>query len=77
MQKKEFFFIYILIVLIFFILFTELPMAAPRYGPDLNWCVLESPHFLVYFSIAQNNEQNNKDFSYSYEQLAQVVLPTG
>jgi len=73
MQKKEFFFIYILIVLIFFILFTELPMAAPRYGPDLNWCVLESPHFSIYFCKQQNNEENNKNFSYNNEQLAQGV----
>jgi len=30
---------------------------AVRYDPGLNWQVLESPHFLVYFSMAQNNEQ--------------------
>ena len=46
---------------------------AVHYDPGLNWQVLESPHFSVYFSKLQNNEQNNDDFSYNNEQLAQEV----
>lgn len=32
-------------------------MVEARYDPRLNWQVLESPHFSVYFYVAQNNEQ--------------------
>jgi len=46
---------------------------AVRYDPGLEWQVLESPHFSVYFSKLQNNEQNNEDFGYNNEQLAQEV----
>jgi len=74
MQKKIIFFIYI-IVIIFLVIYSPLVMSveAVRYDPGLEWQVLESPHFSVYFFVAQNNEQNNKDFSYSNEQLAQVA----
>jgi len=44
-----------------------------RYDPRLNWQALDSPHFLVYFSKLQNNEQDGEYFSYNNEQLAQVV----
>lgn len=46
---------------------------AVRYDPGLNWQVMESPHFSVYFCEEQNNERNNENFSYNNEQLAQVV----
>jgi hypothetical protein len=74
MQNKIIFFIYI-IVIIFLVIYSPLVMIveAVRYDPGLEWQVLESPHFSVYFSKQQNNEQNNEDFSYSNEQLAQVV----
>ncbi len=32
-------------------------MVEARYDPGLNWQVLESPHFSVYFSMTENNEQ--------------------
>ncbi|MCJ7649365.1 MAG: hypothetical protein MUP85_12180, partial [Candidatus Lokiarchaeota archaeon] len=48
-------------------------MEAVRYDPRLNWQVLESPHFSVYFSKLQNNKQNDEDFSNNNEQLAQQV----
>jgi len=46
---------------------------AVRYDPGLEWKVLESPHFSVYFSKLQNNEQNDEDFSYNNEHLAQEL----
>ena len=48
-------------------------MVEARYDPRLEWQVLESPHFSVYFSKLQNKEQNDEDFSYNNEQLAQRV----
>ncbi|HAJ32296.1 MAG TPA: hypothetical protein DCK79_02850 [Candidatus Atribacteria bacterium] len=74
MQNKIIFFIYIIII-IFLVIYSPLVMSveAVRYNPGLNWQVLESPHFSVYFSKLQNNEQNDEDFSYNNEQLAQVV----
>jgi hypothetical protein len=74
MKKKVIFFIYI-IVIIFLVIYSPLVMSveAARYDPGLEWQVLESPHFSVYFFVAQDNEQNNEDFSYSNEQLAQVA----
>ncbi len=74
MQKKIIFFIYIIIIIVLLI-YSPLVMIveAVRYDPGLEWQVLESPHFSVYFCKQQNNEQNNDDFSYSNEQLAQVV----
>ena len=74
MQKKIFFFIYIIIVIIL-VIYSPLIMSveAARYDPGLHWQVLESPHFSVYFSNLQNNEQNEQGFSYNNEQLAQEV----
>jgi Tol biopolymer transport system component len=74
MQKKIFFFIYIIITIVLLI-YSPLVMKveAVRYDPGLNWQVLESPHFSVYFSKLQNNKQNDRDFSYNNEQLAQQV----
>jgi len=46
---------------------------AVRYDPRLDWQVLESPHFSIYFSVAQNDEQDKEIFSYNNEQLAQEV----
>ena len=48
-------------------------MVEARYDPRLEWQVLESPHFSVYFSKLQNNEQDGEYFSYNNEQLAQQV----
>ncbi|MBA7553103.1 hypothetical protein ES705_45688 [subsurface metagenome] len=48
-------------------------VGAVRYDPGLNWQVLESPHFSVYFFVAQDNKQINEDFRYNNEQLAQQV----
>ena len=74
MQKKLNFFIYIIIV-ITLVIYSPLFMSveAVRYDPGLNWQVLESSHFSVYFSKLQNNKQNDKNFSYNNEQLAQEV----
>ncbi|OGD36668.1 hypothetical protein A2V94_00170 [Candidatus Atribacteria bacterium RBG_16_35_8] len=74
MQKILNFFIYITIVIVL-VIYSPLVMSveAVRYDPGLNWQVLESPHFSVYFSKLQNNEQNEDDFSYHNEQLAQQV----
>ncbi|MBN1638979.1 MAG: hypothetical protein JW866_08430, partial [Ignavibacteriales bacterium] len=44
-----------------------------RYDPSLNWQVLESPHFSVYFSQLQDTEKNDDNFSYNNEQLAQQI----
>jgi len=70
MRKNVIFFI---IVISLIILHATARVEAIRYDPGLNWQVLESPHFSVYFSKLQNNEQNNEDFSYNNEQLAQEV----
>jgi hypothetical protein len=66
MQKKIIFFIYIIIVIVLAI-YSPLVMSvkAVRYDPGLNWQVLESPHFSVYFSKLQDNKQNDEDFSYN------------
>jgi len=74
MQKKIIFFIYIVIIIIL-VTYSPLVMSieAVRYDPSLNWQVLESPHFSVYFCKQQNNQQNNDNFSYNNEQLAQMV----
>ncbi|TFG92761.1 MAG: hypothetical protein E4G71_01550 [Candidatus Atribacteria bacterium] len=69
MRKNIIFFIIIITVIILH----SATIVEARYDPRLEWQVLESPHFSVYFSMTQNNEQNNKDFNYSNEQLAQVV----
>jgi len=73
MQKKINFFIYIIVIIVLAI-YSPLVMSveAVRYDPGLNWQVLESPHFSVYFC-----KQQNKDISSSnnptYEQLAQQI----
>jgi len=74
MQKKIIFFIYIIIIIVLLV-YSPLVMSveAVRYNPILNWQVLESPHFSVYFCKQQNNEQIDKNFNYNNEQLAQVV----
>ncbi|GAI75131.1 unnamed protein product, partial [marine sediment metagenome] len=46
---------------------------AVRYDPGLNWQVLESPHFLVYFSMAQNNEQLAQQVANIAEETYQQV----
>jgi len=68
------FLFYLIICLLFLCsLLLLTAVAGPRYDPGLEWQVLESPHFSVYFSKLQNNEQSNEDSSYNNEQLAQVV----
>jgi Tol biopolymer transport system component len=58
MQKKMIFFVYNIIIIVL-VIYSPLVMSveAVRYNPGLNWQVLESPHFSVYFSVTQNNEQ--------------------
>ena len=74
MRKNIRFTFFLIIYLLFFCSLSLLTViAVPRYDPCLEWQVLESPHFSVYFSKLQNNEQNNEDFSYNNEQLAQEV----
>ncbi|MCK4309271.1 MAG: hypothetical protein KAW42_04795, partial [Candidatus Atribacteria bacterium] len=69
-MKKKVIFFYFAIILS---LIVSSPLVrnaeAVRYNPGLEWRVLESPHFSVYFYPQQNNE----DFSYHNEQLAQEV----
>ena len=69
MKKNIIFFI----IIISLIILQAVVMVEARYNPRLNWQVLESPHFSVYFSKLQNKEQNDEDFSYNNEQLAQQV----
>jgi len=45
---------------------------AVRYDPNLNWQVLESPHFSVYFYKQENNDINSSN-NLTYERLAQQV----
>jgi Tol biopolymer transport system component len=61
-----------LIIIIALITLQSVVIAEARYDPSLNWQVLESPHFSVYFSKLQNNTQDDEDFS-NNEQLAQQV----
>jgi len=70
MKRKVIFFI---IIISLIILQAVAIVEAVRYDPGLEWQVLESPHFSVYFSKLQNNEQSNEDFSYNNKQLAQIV----
>jgi len=70
MKKKVIFFVVIISLVI---LHAANMVGAVRYDPGLNWQVLESPHFSVYFFVAQDNKQINEDFRYSNEQLAQQV----
>src|SRR5680860_1770655 len=74
MKKKIIFFIYIIIIVIIsLVILQAVVIVEARYDPRLNWQVLESPHFSVYFSKLQNKEQNDEDFSYNNEQLAQQI----
>jgi len=73
MRKNIRFTFFLIIYLLFFCSLSSLTViAVPRYDPSLNWQVLESPHFSVYFC-----KQQNKDISSSnnptYEQLAQQI----
>jgi hypothetical protein len=70
MKRKVIFFVVIIPLII---LHAANIVGAVRYDPGLNWQVLESPHFSVYFFVAQDNKQSNEDFSYNNEQLAQQV----
>jgi len=54
MKKRVIFFI---IVISLIILHATTMVEAVRYDPGLNWQVLESPHFSVYFCKLKNNEQ--------------------
>jgi hypothetical protein len=69
MRKNVIFFI---IIISLIILQPVVIAEAVRYDPSLEWQVLESPHFSVYFC-----KQQNKDISSSnnptYEQLAQQI----
>jgi len=70
MKKNIHFTFFLIIYLLFFCSLSLLTVtASPRYDPGLEWLVLESPHFSVYFYPQQNNE----DFSCHNEQLAQEV----
>lgn len=69
MKKNVIFFI----IIISLIILQAVVKVEARYDPRLEWQVLESPHFSVYFSKLQNKEQNDEDFSYNNEQLAQQV----
>jgi len=69
MKKNVIFFV----IIISLIILQSVVMVEARYDPRLEWQVLESPHFSVYFSKLQNNEQNDEDFSYNNEQLAQQI----
>jgi len=70
MKRKVIFFVVIISLVI---LHAANIVGAVRYDPGLNWQVLESPHFSVYFFVAQDNKQSNEDFSYNNEQLAQQI----
>lgn len=68
------FLFYLIICLLFLCsLLLLTAVANPRYDPGLEWQVLESPHFSIYFFKLQDNEQNNEDSSCNNEQLAQIV----
>jgi len=69
MKKKTISFIVIFSVIILLAII----MVEARYDPRLQWQVLESPHFSIYFYKLQINEQDNKGFSYSVEQIAQQI----
>ena len=54
MRKRIIFFVLIISLII---LQAAVVVEAVLYDPGLNWQVLESPHFSVYFFVEQNNEQ--------------------
>mgnify|MGYP001048374059 CR=1 FL=1 len=70
MRKKIIFFIIILSIIILHI---STMVEAARYDPGLNWQVLESPHFSVYFSMAENNEQLAQQIADIAEEAYQQV----
>lgn len=66
MRKNVIFFITIISLVI---LCAATIVEAVRYDPSLEWQVLESPHFSVYFC----KQQNVENFSNGSEQLAQQI----
>ncbi|HDK25557.1 MAG TPA: hypothetical protein ENG48_00530 [Candidatus Atribacteria bacterium] len=72
MKNKIFFFIYIATILS---LLTSpslfIKAEAVRYDPELNWQVLESPHFSIYFY--QHKQQNDGENNSRNEKLAQEI----
>ena len=73
MQKKINFFIYIIVIIVL-VIYSPLVISveAVRYDPGLEWQVLESPHFSVYFSKQQNKDIGSFNDP-TYEQLAQQI----
>lgn len=73
MQKKIIFFIYIIVIIVL-VIYSPLVISveAVRYDPGLEWQVLESPHFSVYFSKQQNKDIGSFN-NPTYEQLAQQI----
>lgn len=69
MRKNVIFFIIIISLIILY----TVTMVEARYDPRLNWQVLESPHFSVYFSVAQNNEQLAQQIADIAEETYQQV----
>jgi len=67
---------YTFFVFFTFIFFTYLSLfsltADSRYNPDLNWKVVEAPHFSIYFFQTQENSSNIAH-DYSYERVAQEI----
>ncbi|MHC2994206.1 MAG: BamA/TamA family outer membrane protein [Candidatus Atribacteria bacterium] len=53
----------------------EKTMARPRYDPNLEWQVLESPHFSVYFHLINEdfNNSNNNSYNININCLAQEI----
>jgi len=80
MQKKIIFFIYIIIIIVL-VIYSPLVMSveAVRYDPGLNWQVLESPHFSVYFCKQQNKDigsSNNPTYGQLAQQIADIAEET-
>ncbi len=48
--------VFFIIIFLLIILHSAIVVEA-RYDPRLDWLVLESPHFSIYFSMVQNNER--------------------
>ena len=81
MRKRVIFFVVIIALVI---LQAAVVVEAVRYDPSLNWQVLESPHFSVYFylnkiKISDHNSNNNSNIinnngnSNNTKQLAQQI----
>jgi len=72
MKNKIFFFIYIATILsLLTIPSLFIKAEAVRYDPELNWQVLESPHFSIYF--CQHKQQNDGENNSRNEKLAQEI----